>query len=209
MLSAYHERYLKRSDEEIAHRLKVKELQLRQMFVSLGIPAFVSPTIRLAVLGCGDRRFVVGQRRIFETILSKPVEITTFDSLVEHLQGETNVIQHDVTEPVPGGPFDIVYADVLARFIDPSRQYAMLKNAYDALAPGGMAIVTFGKEDYDPPPDYQPVPGTWRVDVNALQFELAKDKIGYLEVPTSIETIPPGLDHKIIIEDLIVVLRKL
>jgi len=208
MLSAYHELYQGRSDEEIDFRIKVKELGLRQVLAVVGVPEFVLPTLRVAVFGCGDRRFVARHRQMFESIFSKPAEVTTFDVTTEHLQGEADVIQHDVALPVPGGPFDIVYADVLARFLDPAKQYSMMKNAYDVLAPGGMAIVTFAKEDFDPPPDYEPIPGTSRVDMNALQFELAGNKIEFLEVPVTLELVPPKKDHKITIEDLVLVLKK-
>lgn len=208
MLSAYHQQYLGKPDEEIEQRAKIKDLQLRQALAVTGLPSFVSPTIRLAVLGCGDRRFIVKHRRIFEAIFGKPVEMTTFDMTIDHLQGEAGIVQHDVSKPLPGGPFDVIYADVLIRFIDPARQYDVLKNAYEALAPGGVAIITFDKKDFDPPPSYEPAPGTNRVDLNALQFELAKDGIAFLEAPTSIETVPPGMDHKSVIEDLVSVLRK-
>lgn len=208
MLSAYHEQYLGKSDEEIAHRVKIKDRQLRQTFATTGLPSFVAPTVRIAVLGCGDRRYVTLHRRLFEDIFGKPVEVATFDAVTEHLQGEAGVVRHDATEPLPGGPFDLIYADALVRFVDPARQYDVLKNAYDALAPGGIAVVTFDKHDYDPPPGYKPVPGTNPVDLSALQYELAEDGIVFLAVPTRIETIPPGLDQQRLIEDLVMVLRK-
>lgn len=208
MLSAYHETYAARSDEDIRHRIRVKSQQLRQLFMTLGLPQFASPVVRIAVLGCGDRRFVTLHEKMFAELLQKPVALTTFDVAIEHLAGETGVVQHDATLPLPGGPFEITYSDVLMRFIEPAKQIAALKESYDALAPGGLAIHLFGVEDFDSPPDYVPEPGTFRVDLNLLQFELTKMSIQFMEVPVRVETTPPGSDRKIVIEDMEFVLRK-
>ncbi|HWQ99895.1 MAG TPA: class I SAM-dependent methyltransferase [Candidatus Methylomirabilis sp.] len=208
MPSAYHEDYAKKTDADITHRVHVKELQLRQLFMTLGTPQFLSPTVRVAVLGCADKRYVSLHERMFSSLLQKPVALTTFDITVEHLAGEKGVVQHDATLPLPGGPFDVTYSDILMRFIEPAKQIAALKESYDALVPGGLAIHLFGVEDYDPPPGYVPVPGTFRVDLNLLQFELTKMNIQFMEMPVRIETTPPGSERKIVVEDMEFVLRK-
>ncbi|OGL73544.1 hypothetical protein A3E39_00325 [Candidatus Uhrbacteria bacterium RIFCSPHIGHO2_12_FULL_60_25] len=208
MPSAYHEAYAKKTDADIAHRVHVKELQLRQLFMTLGMPQFSSPTVRIAVLGCADKRYVSLHEKMFSSLLQKSVAQTTFDITVEHLAGEKGVIQHDATLPLQGGPFEITYSDILMRFIEPAKQIAALKESFDALVPGGLAIHLFGVEDYDPPPNYIPVPGTFRVDLNLLQFELTKMKIPFMELPVRIETTPPGSDKKLVIEDMEFVLRK-
>lgn len=208
MLSAYHEKYRSESDEKIAFRARVKDMQLRQIFAVVGAPILTSPTVKIAVLGCADRRLVAHHRRMFESLFSKPVEMTTFDIATEHLEGESGVVRHDATTPLPGGPFDVVYADVLVRFVDPSKQFSILSNAHDALAPGGVAVITFAKEDFDPPPGYVPLEGTYRVDMNALQLGLSRARIAFLEAPTTVEMSPPGSDDKMVIEDLGLVLRR-
>ena len=169
---------------------------------------FASPAVRVAVLGCADRRYVSLHERLFSLLLQKPVALTTFDVTVEHLAGEKGIVQHDATLPLPGGPFEITYSDILLRFVEPAKQIAALKESFDALAPGGLAIHLFGTEDYNPPPSYIPVPGAFRVDLNLLQFELTKLNIPFLEVPVRVETTPPGSDQKVVVEDVEFVLRK-
>jgi hypothetical protein len=209
MLSDYHQKYAGMFDAEIVHRAQVKDQQIRQVFVTIGMPQFAAPTVRIAVLGCADKRFIELHRRLFESLLGKPVAVTTIDITVEHLVGAAGgIVQHDATLPLPLGPYDLIYADVLVRFVPSDKQYAILQNAYDALDSNGIALMVFAHEDYDPPPAYQPLAGTHRVDMNALQLELAKRKIQFMEVPTTIETVPPGSDKKISIEDLFLVLRK-
>lgn len=209
MLSEYHQKYQKMSDAELASRIQVKEIGLRQVIATLGGTPPASPEIRALVLGCADKRLIDHHRRISSSIYGKPVKLTTIDITIEHLQGAEGVIQHDATEPLPNGPFDVVYADVLVRFIDPSKQFSVLKNSYDALAPGGMAIHVFASEDFDPPPNYQPLPGTHKVDLNVLQLELTKAGIGYLEVPLRFDVPKPGSDiEKMLIDEMALVLKK-
>jgi hypothetical protein len=208
MLSQYHQKWTEKSDEAIRHFVLVKELQFRQVFASIGAPAFVSPTPRIAILGCKERRLALWQNEMFSRLLAKPTAVTTFEITTEHLSGVPGVIQHDATEPLPGGPFDLVYADVLVRFIAPEKQLTVLIDSWEALAPGGMAVIAFSHNDYDPRPDYVPAPDTYRVDMNALQLELSKRSIPFLEIPVVIETTPPGKADKIDIDDLFLVMRK-
>lgn len=209
MLADYYQRYGQLSDKEIAHRAAVKEMQIRQVFAAVGQPSFPNPLIRLAVLGSGDKRLVDAHRRIFETVFGKPVTMTTFDIDVEHLAGaQGGVIRHDVTEPLPETPYEVVYGDVIVRFVEPTKQFFVMKNAFDALAPGGIAVVNFAQEDFDPPPKYEPVAGTFRVDMNALQLEMAKAGIPFLEVPVRVETTKPGTDDKMIINEMSLVMRR-
>jgi len=200
---------MKMGEAEILSRVQVKEIGLRQVFATLGYQVPSKPELRVMVLGCADARLIEHHRRIFSSILGKPVELSTIDITVEHLAAGLGVVQHDATEPLPGGLYDVIYGDVLIRFIDPAKQFAALKNSYDALAPGGMAIHIFAQEDFDPPADYQPVPGTHPVDLNALQLELTKAGIFYLEVPLHYDVYKPGsTTEKMLINELAVVLRK-
>jgi len=209
MLSEYHQQYLAKSDAEIASRVQAKEIGLRQLIATLGGAQPTAPEIRVAVLGCADKRLIERHRRIFSAIYGKPVKLTTMDVTIEHLRDAADIVQHDATEPLPGGPYDIVYADVLVRFVEPAKQFSVLKNSFDALAPGGMAIHIFASEDFDPPPGYQPLPGTHNVDLNALQLELTKAGIGYLEVPLRFDLPKPGSDiEKMLIDEMAVLLKK-
>jgi len=209
MLSEYHQRYQKMSDAEIANRIKVKEIGLRQVIATVGGASPPAPEVRIMILGCADKRLIEHYRQIFSSIYGKPTKLTTTDITIEHLQGAEGVIQHDAIEPLPGGPYDVVYADVLIRFVDPAKQFSVLKNSFDALAPGGIAIHIFASEDFDPPPNYQPMPGTYKVDLNALQLELTKAGIGYLEIPLRFDMPKPGSDiEKMLIDEMVLVLKK-
>ncbi|MFA4955260.1 MAG: hypothetical protein WC641_08200 [Patescibacteria group bacterium] len=207
MLSVYHEVYAKLNDDEIAARANVKELGLRQVIMTLGRPTLPDPRVRVLVLGCADRRLIASHERIFSSLLGKPVDLTTLDVDIEHLQGIAGVIQHDAALPLPVPPYGMIYGDILVRFLEPAKQFAVLKNSWDALAPGGMAIHIFNQEDFDPPKDYAPLPGTYKVDLNALQADLNKSGIEYLEVPLRFDaTSPDGRDMSI--NEFALVLKK-
>ena len=208
MFGTYHERYASLSEADIAHRAKFKEMQLRQIFASIGMPKFIAPHVRVAVLGCADKRLVTYHQRIFSTIFGKFVELTTFDVSIDHLQGASGVVAHDVTKPYPSKPFDVIYGDILLRFIDPAKQADVLKSSYDALAPNGVALHILNQEDIDPA--YGPPKESWlyRVDMVALQLELAKDHIPFFEIPARIEMTLPNSDDKTLIDEFALVLQK-
>ena len=145
-LSPYHEKYAKKNDGDIAGRAEVKREELKKIFVAVGFVPTGEP-VRVAVLGCGERRFIGHHRRIFGDLLGLAVDLTTFDVAVEHLAGETGVIAHDITVPLPGGPYDIAYGHVVLKFIPTDRQWDVIKNAYDALRPGGIAIHVCDEEE--------------------------------------------------------------
>ncbi len=208
MLSEYHQKWAGKDDEAIRHHVLVKEMQVRQIFTAVGMPTSTSVPLRVGIMGCKEKRLALWQNELFGRLLGKPVKVTTFDITIEQLAGVPDAVQHDVTQPLPGGPFDLVYADVLVRFIAPERQFMVLQNAWDALAEGGMAIIAFSHDDYHPRPGYVPAPGTHRVDMNALQLELAKRGIPFMEVPVEVETVPPGREDKVIIDDLFLVFRR-
>ncbi len=209
MLTPFHQSLADRSDAEIAERLRVKEMQLRQVFTAVGLPSSTVSPARVGILGCGDKRFIPGHQQIFERVLERPIQMTTFDITVDHLQGaESGVERHDITQPLSHPPYDVLYSDTVIRFIDPAKQALPLVHAGDALAPGGMAVFTFGVEDYDPPQGYTPPAGTHPVDMIAIQMELSKRGVAFMEVPTTTEIKPPGSDDKIVIHDLAIVIKK-
>lgn len=148
ILSQYHQKYINQSDAEIQNRTNEKKLELSEIFRQVQLKT-AGELVRVAVLGCGDKRYISKHKEIFETVLGRPVEITTFDIVVDHLQGEENVMQHDCTLALPRSPFDITYAHVLLRFIETEKQWDLVKNSFDALRNGGLAIHLLDAEDYE------------------------------------------------------------
>lgn len=133
---------------EIAERASAKDDELTLIFSAIQPPEETAPA-KVAVLGCGDRRFIAHHRLLFAKHLHRPVELTTFDITVEHLAGERGVVQHDCTQPLPGGPYDVTFAHVILRFIETERQWDLLQNSVAALKPGGLAIHVLDREDFE------------------------------------------------------------
>jgi len=145
-ISDYHNKHLGRTDEETERRIFVKELELKKILSETRFrPGFEN--IRVAVLGCADKRFVQLHKSIFEKLLHKPVELITFDITTEHLEGEDRVIQHDVTTPLPGAPYDITFGHVLLKLIQTEKQWGVITNALDALRTPGLGIFVYDLED--------------------------------------------------------------
>lgn len=145
-LSKYHANYASRTDEELQQRADAKEMEIKKIFAEVGFTPKHSP-VRIAVTGCADKRFVELHRQLFERILGIPAALTTFDITIDHLVGAEGVVQHDITEPFPGGPFDLTFGHVVLKFIETEKQWEALKCAYESLAPGGMAIEVLDRED--------------------------------------------------------------
>lgn len=180
-LSQYHQKYSNQSDEEIQKRSAEKEQELLEIFRHVSLQTG-SETIRIAVLGCGDKRFVQHHKAIFEKVLGKPVVITTFDISTEHLQGEENIVQHDCTLPLPNQPFDITFAHVLLRFIETEKQWDLLKTSYEALRSGGVAIHVLDREDYETT-DIHLKNGLYAVPLERWKKQLGDENIAYKEIP--------------------------
>lgn len=145
-LSPYHQHYAERSDEELNHRALVKKQELKKTFGELEYTPVHSP-VRIAVLGCADKRFVVLHKEIFEELLQRPVELTTFDITTEHLEGEKGVMRHDCSLPLPNPPYDIMFGHVLLKFVETEKQWNVIRNSFDALCAPGLAIHVFDEED--------------------------------------------------------------
>lgn len=173
-LSTYHQKYAAQSDTEIGNKTSAKRAELEAIFGALP-PAFNHEPIKIAVLGCGDKRFVQKHRGLFSSLLQKPIDLTTFDITTNHLQGEEGVILHDCTLPLPNGPYDITYAHVLLKFIEPTKQLDVLYNSYESLRKPGLAIHILDAEDYkgDHPP----------VDLVTHQTSLRERGIAFKEIP--------------------------
>lgn len=178
-LSAYHQKYLNRSPQDLALRIRAKESCLQQVLETINFKAKFNP-VKIAIMGCGVKYFVPVYKQIFAKILATSVDITTFDISIEHLQGEEGVVQHDCTLPLPNGPYDISISDILLKFIGTEKQWNVLENSYTVLREGGIAIHYVGNEEgetKDVELGYNHVPfARWRE-------EFKKHNINFKEIP--------------------------
>jgi len=146
--SPYHQKYLNRDAQDMAERIHAKETDFQQTIDQISFAPTSSP-VKIAVLGCAVKYFVPVHKEVFAKVLGKPVEVTTFDITIEHLAGEENVVQHDCTLPLPGGPYDMTYSSILLKFIETEKQWDVLYNSYVALKAGGIAVHYVGTEEGD------------------------------------------------------------
>ena len=180
-LTPYHQKYADQPDEELKRRADAKEQELTSIFQEVALSTDSDP-VRLAVLGCGDKRFVALHKRIFEQVLKRNVEVTTFDITVDHLAGEPNVFQHDCTLPLPNPPYDITFAHVLLKFIETEKQFDLLKNSFDALKSGGVAIHVFDEGEIKATSPKLP-DDLWAVPLEKWKQKLTELGIEYREIP--------------------------
>ena len=180
-LSKYHQKYKDQSDEEIAKKVEAKEQELLAIFQQVSLNANNTP-IRLAVLGCGDSRFVKYHKIIFEKVLKKEIEVITFDITIEHLIGEENIIKHDCTLPLPNSPYDIIYGHVLLKFIEIEKQWNLIENSYKALSKGGLAIHILDKEEIEIKEKLLQS-GLFSVPLERWEEKLKKEQIKYFKIP--------------------------
>jgi hypothetical protein len=179
-LSTYHQNYADHSDEEIKKRAHIKEKELCSIFKHVSLKTSSEP-VRVAIMGCGDKRFIGYHKKIFEQVLERMVEITTFDITIEHLLGEPLVFQHDCTLPFPNGFFDITYGHILLKFIETKKQLDVLINSFEALNSGGIAIHVCDWEEIKAPgPKLSD--GLWAVPLGRWKDRLTKLGIEYKEV---------------------------
>lgn len=181
-LSKYHQKYANQPDAEIQNRANEKRQELSAVFGQAQLKTTGKPA-RIAVIGCGDKRFIKHHKEIFESFIKRPVrKIITFDITIDHLAGEENVIQHDCTLPLPNGPFDITYAHVLLRFIETDKQWDLITNSVNALKSGGLAIHLLDKEDYETK-EAKLSNGLFSVPLDRWKTKLDELGIEYKEVP--------------------------
>jgi hypothetical protein len=142
-LTDYYEQQASVTDDQSDKKLAEKEEELKQIFVVVRL--LPKEVYRLGVLGCGDKRHLKGNTKVFEDALGVKVANTTYDLDSRHL-GE-GAVQHDCTVPLPDTDFDITYAHVLLKFIPAEKQLDLVKNSIDALADGGIAIHVIDNDD--------------------------------------------------------------
>lgn len=179
-LSQYHQKYQQRSEQDMQERIRAKEYELKQIFNQIKFIPAHSP-VRIAVLGCGDRRFVQAHKAIFEKLSGKLAIVTTFDITIEHLAGELDVVQHDCALPLPNPPYDITYSSVLLKFIETEKQWNVIKNSYDALTQGGISINFLNPEDYNTEAEDLPE-GYHAVPLDRWKHQLKQEGIAYKEI---------------------------
>lgn len=180
-LSVYHQKFIDQSTAEIQKKADAKEQELKTIFNTVSLKTDSDP-VKLAVLGCGDKRFIAYHKKIFEKILNRNVEVTTFDITIDHLKGEPNIFRHDCTLPLPNTPYDITYAHVLLKFIKPEKQFKLLQNSFDALKPGGITIHCFDRNEINATSAKLP-DGLWSVPLEQYTERLSKLKIEFREIP--------------------------
>lgn len=180
-LSTYHQNFVSKSDEDMQRRIAEKEQELVQIFDQVKLEKY-DDIISVAVLGCADKRLVQGHKQIFEKVLGKKVELITFDLTIDHLSGEENVVQHDCTLSFPNAHYDITYAHVLLKFIPTEKQFDLIKNSFDALAEGGIAIHVLDREDYETK-DLKVSDGYYSVPLDDYKNKLSDLGISFREFP--------------------------
>lgn len=180
-LSDYHKNYSIKSDVDIDKRAEVKRFEINTIFSQVNLDTDSNP-VRIAVLGCADKRLIAKHKQIFSGVLKLPIELFTFDITTQHLEGETNVIKHDCTLPLPDGPFDITYAHVLLKFIEVEKQWDCILNSIQALKEGGVAIHIMDKEDYTTESN-KLMGGYYTVPLKRWEKKIIYEKIKFKKIP--------------------------
>ncbi len=180
-LAQYHQQYKQKDDLEIKKRAFVKTQELAEVIKQIPLQTHNS-FLKIAVLGCGDRRFIRYHLEMFENIFDLPVEMLTLDITLDHLAGVNNVFQHDCTQQLPYGPFDTIYSHVLLRFIQTDNQWEVLENSYAALKPGGLAIHVLDTIDYTIKDKLLP-DGYFSVPLRRWEEKLKAENIIYKTIP--------------------------
>jgi trans-aconitate methyltransferase len=149
-------------------------------------------TMRLMAHRVGPTGQVVGID--IDTALGELTQAMLHDAGHRHCLVLAHDVSHD--EPIPGGPYDLVYARLLV-FHLPQR-VAVLRRLWDAVAPGGHLLV----QDYDiskagPAPSFASVEEAMRVLTEAFEKAGCDIRIGMrlpeLMVAAGIGT-PDGTD---------------
>lgn len=180
-----YKKYAQRSDEDLAQRGRAKEFELDFIFSKLSLPKVIGPASVL-VLGCPDKRMIPDYYRMFGKFYGKDLKLVIIDKVVDHLQGQPEVIQADATANLPNGPFDLVYSHVLFKFIPQELQLNVVDNVNLVLKPGGIAIHIFDQEDITVKEKIQP-DGWFSIDIDAIREHLESQNIKYLELPFSFD----------------------
>lgn len=177
----------------------VKELELKEIFEETSFQTQSDP-VKIAILGCAEKRFVKYHKSIFEKLLGKAVDMVTFDITIEHLAGEDNIIQHNITTPLPNQPYDITFGHVVLKFIETDKQLSVITNAYNALRSPGLGIFVYDLEDVNTKKPmqadgYYPVPlddYKQKLDALGIRYKDLEWKLEIPEMPITIRGLEGG-----------------
>lgn len=140
ILKKHYEEYASQPDEWVANMEITKRSIIKQVLQRAGFEVDREP-VKVVVLGASDVRYLPIHERIFRDVLKKKIEMRTLDVDTSHLGGESDqVITHDVTQPFPGTPNDIVFSHELLKFLTPDEQLQAIINSYQALNINGLAM---------------------------------------------------------------------
>ena len=173
------------------HRAELKEKELQTVFSETHFSTPVA-TPRVGILGCADARHVFAHKRIFETLLGTEIEMTTFDVTIEHLTGEPNCIQHDLTLPLPNPPYDVLFGHVVLKFIETEKQWNVLQYAFEALRENGIAIFVFDEEDKTTK-DVHQTDGHFSVPLERWEKQLTENRMPFQELHWNFENEKPNM----------------
>lgn len=170
-LNEYYQQQAAQTFGKMLDKVKEKDEELETIFKLVSF----HPTgrVRVAILGCGDKRYIPYHQRLLEDHLGQSVDMTTFDIEIEHLAGATGVVQHDCTKSLPDEPFDLTLSHVLLKFVEIDFQWDVIKNSYTVLKSGGLSIHIIDAPEIT----------SGEVPVERWKQKLAEEKIKYTEVP--------------------------
>lgn len=194
VLSEYHQKYLALPNLGVKLDIKKKELELKQALAHLKYkPNVRKKSLRVAILGCADGRFVAMYKKLFKKIFYTPIKLKIFDITTDHLNGLQDVIKHDCTLPLPGGPYDIIYGHILLKFMSREKQWRVLENSYRALSKNGLAFHFLNLKGKSKSTEM--LPDTFfKIPLKTFENRLKKKGLGFKEI--TIRVIAPMRNPK-------------
>ncbi len=139
ILKAHYAEYGSQPDSWIENMESTKKSILQYIFETSRFQTAKSE-LKVVVLGTSDKRYIPMYQKILSELFNQKIEFTLLDIDTEHLAGAEGVIQHDVTQPLPNGPYDVVISHALLKFLTDAEQLATIKNSFSALNDKGIAM---------------------------------------------------------------------
>lgn len=140
ILKAHYAEYASQPDEWVENMEATKRSIVEQVLELMKFEDS-SDSLKVVVLGASDKRYIPIHQRVFENATHRSIQMSTLDADADHLGGESDaVILHDVTNPFPDAPYNIVFSHELMKFLTPEEQLQTIINSYQALAQGGLAM---------------------------------------------------------------------
>ncbi len=139
VLGKHYVEYASQPDEWVSNMEITKHSIVQHVLNAAPVTALSEP-IKVVVLGASDKRYIAIHARVFSDVLGKKVKLSTLDVDTEHLGNGTDVVEHDVTKAFPHAPYAVVFSHELMKFLTKEEQIEVIKNSYDALGVGGVAM---------------------------------------------------------------------